>query len=74
MGNDVMTGVVKWFNTPKGCGFIINQQCEDVLAQHKPIMMEGYRRSSDGQTVGFKQVKSQRVGQTTKTKILEMSQ
>lgn len=31
MSNDVMTGVVKWFNAPRGYGFIINEQSKDVL-------------------------------------------
>lgn len=45
-------GVVKWFNSGKGFGFIV---CDgvDYFVHFKSIMSSGYKQLFDGQRVSF---------------------
>jgi len=48
------TGVVKWFNSAKGYGFISgNDSAEDIFAHFSSITMDGYRTLKRGQSVEF---------------------
>jgi cold shock protein len=48
------TGVVKWFNSAKGYGFISgNDSAEDIFAHFSSIEMDGYRTLKRGQPVEF---------------------
>lgn len=48
------TGVVKWFNSAKGYGFISGaDNAEDIFAHFSAIEMEGYRTLKRGQPVEF---------------------
>jgi CspA family cold shock protein len=46
-------GVVKWFNSSKGYGFIQRQSGEDVFVHFSAIQMDGYKTLSEGQMVEF---------------------
>lgn len=46
-------GVVKWFNSAKGYGFIQRATGEDVFVHHTAIQMSGYRALTDGKAVEF---------------------
>ena len=46
-------GVVKWFNSAKGYGFIQRSSGEDVFVHHSSIAMEGYRSLDNGVEVEF---------------------
>ena len=46
-------GVVKWFNSPKGYGFIQRPNGEDVFVHHTAIQMDGYRSLDNGVEVEF---------------------
>ena len=46
-------GVVKWFNSAKGYGFIQRASGEDVFVHHSSITMEGYRTLDNGAEVEF---------------------
>jgi CspA family cold shock protein len=46
-------GVVKWFNSSKGYGFIQRQSGEDVFVHFSAIQMEGYKTLNEGQAVEF---------------------
>lgn len=47
-------GKVKWFNDPKGFGFIERQGDPDVFVHHSAIQTEDFRRTlQEGQTVEF---------------------
>lgn len=48
-----MTGVVKWFNSSKGFGFIGRENGPDVFVHHTAIDMDGYRKLHEGQRVEF---------------------
>lgn len=47
-------GVVKWFNTEKGFGFIVpDDGSSDVFVHQTEIQMEGFRSLADGEAVEY---------------------
>jgi CspA family cold shock protein len=49
----VATGVVKFFNSEKGFGFISREQGDDVFVHFSAIQMPGYKSLEEGQRVEF---------------------
>ena len=52
----MLEGTVKWFNNPKGYGFIQAQEAtenQDVLIHYSVIEMEGFKTLKAGQSVQF---------------------
>ena len=48
------TGVVKWFNSSKGYGFITNDaNGEDVFVHFSAIQEDGFKTLEEGQKVTF---------------------
>jgi cold shock CspA family protein len=48
------TGVVKWFNTEKGYGFIVpDDGSSDIFVHQTSINVEGFRSLADGESVEF---------------------
>lgn len=47
------TGIVKWFNSSKGFGFITRDSGEDIFVHFRAIRGEGHRVLRDGQRVEF---------------------
>ena len=48
------TGVVKWFNSSKGYGFITNDAIgEDVFVHFSAIQVDGFKTLEEGQKVTF---------------------
>jgi cold shock CspA family protein len=48
------TGVVKWFNTEKGFGFIVPDNGDkDVFVHQTNINVEGFRSLADGESVEY---------------------
>ena len=71
MSNQKSIGTVKWFNNPKGYGFIVNEAGEDVMVHHRSIIGEGYKTLATGQQVEFIQTKSEKVWQAAEVEHLE---
>ena len=51
--NERVTGIVKWFNTSKGYGFIQRQGEPDIFVHYSAIEAEGFRNLEEGQQVEF---------------------
>ena len=50
---ETKTGSVKWFNDPKGYGFITTDDNQDVFVHHSEIQGEGFRSLEEDQRVEF---------------------
>ena len=48
-----VTGVVKWFNSDKGFGFIEQESGPDVFAHFSAISGTGFKTLAEGQKVSF---------------------
>ncbi len=53
MSDELITGVVKWFNDAKGFGFIEQENGADVFVHFRAINGDGHRSLKDGQSVSF---------------------
>jgi CspA family cold shock protein len=49
------TGTVKWFDSKKGFGFIVNNQGKDVFVHFSTIEGEGFRALKDGELVEYEE-------------------
>jgi len=52
----VESGVVKWFSSEKGYGFIERQTGEDVFVHYSDIVSEGFKTLNEGDSVTFEVV------------------
>jgi CspA family cold shock protein len=53
-------GVVKWFNSKKGFGFIEEESGQDVFVHFSAINMSGFKVLSEGDQVSFEIEESDR--------------
>ncbi len=53
-------GVVKWFSTDKGYGFIRRESGEEIFVHHTDIEVDGYASLKNGETVEFDVIESDR--------------
>ncbi|MGA2582323.1 MAG: cold-shock protein [Tepidisphaeraceae bacterium] len=51
-------GTVKWFDSKKGFGFILNPDGTDVFVHFTSIQGDGFRSLKDGERVEYEQVTS----------------
>jgi CspA family cold shock protein len=49
------TGTVKWFDSKKGFGFIVNSDGKDVFVHFSTIEGDGFRALKDGEVVEYEQ-------------------
>ena len=55
MGDELMTGSVKWFDTVKGYGFIVpDDESGDVFVHQTAIKVEGFRSLAENERVEFR--------------------
>jgi len=50
------TGTVKWFDSKKGFGFIMNPEGMDVFVHFSSIEGDGFRALKDGEKVEYDQI------------------
>ena len=61
-----MIGIVKWFNSKKGYGFISFKDSEDIFFHYSVIEKEGYKTINGNQEVEFQIKKTSKGLQATK--------
>lgn len=54
------SGVVKWFDTSKGYGFIQREEGDDVFVHYRAIRGEGFKTLEGGQQVEFIVIEGQK--------------
>ena len=63
-------GIVKWFNSEKGVGFISVEGGDDVFAHFSAINLDGFKTLEEGQKVSFDIVEGARGPQAANITIL----
>ncbi len=53
-------GIVKWFSTDKGYGFIRRESGDEIFVHHTDIEVDGYASLKNGETVEFDVFESDR--------------
>ena len=71
MSENMHIGTVKWFDTAKGYGFIVNESGEDCMVHYRAIQTDGFKNLTEGQPVKFTQVKSDKGWQAVEVMPLE---
>ena len=66
----MLTGKVKWFNTEKGYGFIIDANGKDVFVHYSSIQADGFKNLEEGQTVSYDLVETDRGTQDNNVKVI----
>jgi CspA family cold shock protein len=60
VGAAMPTGNVKWFDSKKGFGFIINPEGKDVFVHFTSIEGDGFRSLKDGEKVDYEQIQGEK--------------
>lgn len=60
MSDQLLSGVVKWFNDEKGYGFIEGEDRADVFVHFRAINGTGRRSLAEGQKVSFEVTQGQK--------------
>ena len=63
-------GIVKWFNSEKGFGFISVEGGDDVFAHFSAINLDGFKTLEEGQKVSFDIVEGARGPQAANITVL----
>jgi CspA family cold shock protein len=52
----MIIGTVKWFDSKKGFGFLVNAEGRDVFVHFSCIEGDGFRTLKDGEQVEYEQI------------------
>ena len=52
----MVNGIVKWFNSSKGYGFIEQEDGQDVFVHYSAVNMDGFKTLQENQEVEFEVV------------------
>ncbi len=65
-----VTGVVKWFNSDKGFGFIEQENGPDVFVHFRAINTDGFKTLDEGQKVSFNVTQGQKGPQAENVSVI----
>lgn len=63
-------GIVKWFNSEKGFGFITSEEGNDVFVHFSQINKDGFKSLEEGQNVTFEIVDGQKGPQAANVEVV----
>ena len=55
-----MKGTVKWFNNPKGYGFISDEAGNDVFVHYSGLVMDGFKSLEEGAEVEYEVINGEK--------------
>jgi CspA family cold shock protein len=58
--SDLAKGIVKWFDSKKGYGFILYNEVEEIFVHFTAIEEEGFKNLEENQAVEFEVVEGNR--------------
>jgi CspA family cold shock protein len=64
-------GIVRWFNSSKGFGFLGHELGSDVFVHYSAIQCEGFRTLAEGQAVEFSIIEGTQGPQADQVKVIE---
>jgi len=68
------SGTVRWFDSKKGYGFIVNEKGKDVFVHYSSLQGEGFRALKQGQTVEYEEFESDNGLKSDNVRVVEEKQ
>ena len=68
---DRQTGVVKWFSSKKGYGFVSVEGKEDVFVHYSGVIGSGFRDLKEGQKVRFDEAQGRKGLQAINVEVID---
>ena len=65
-----MIGKVKWFDSKKGYGFILNEEGREIFVHYTGIVADGFKALAEGQNVEFEIEKNDKGEQAVNVTVL----
>jgi CspA family cold shock protein len=69
--DNMIKGIVKWFNNEKGYGFIKYLDNEDIFVHYSAIKQDGFKTLEEGQCVEFKLLDTNKGYQAKEVKVIK---
>ena len=66
-----MEGIIKWFSTKKGYGFIETKEGKDIFVHYSAIQAEGYKNLVKGDRVRFETSEAEKGTQAQNVVVIE---
>ncbi|MCF8229031.1 MAG: cold shock domain-containing protein [Bacteroidales bacterium] len=66
----MLQGKIKWYNTEKGFGFIINEEGKDIFFHRSGIDPETKNKIADGVAVSYEMTQGLKGPQATRVKVV----
>ena len=66
-----MNGKVKWFDSKKGYGFILNDEGDEIFVHFTAIIKEGFKALTEGQQVEYEIGEGVKGRQAVDVKVVE---
>jgi len=71
MDCDIKYATVKWFDSEKGYGFIVDQNGNDIFVHYSVIEIDGYKFLEEGQIVSYELIETDKGLQAINVKLVK---